>query len=69
MSNKKRNKAYKGSGAAVVKPTITKVSAVKRNPIHQYWLDHKRIAKPALAIGGIAIVVVIVIIGLIDIIF
>ena len=69
MSNKKkRNKKYHGSVAAS-RPTIFKVSAVKRNPVHQWWLDHKRVAKPGLIAGGIGIVLIITLIGIIDLIW
>ena len=68
MSNKKRNKVYKGSNAAL-KPTVVKVSAVKRNPAHQYWVDHKQFVRPILIGTGIVIAIIIVIIGIIDIIW
>jgi len=58
---KKRDKVYKGSGAAIVRPSVTKVTAVKRNPVHQWWVDNKRIAKPALIAAGVVAVVVILI--------
>jgi hypothetical protein len=67
MSKKKRNKHYKGS--AVVKPTIVKVAAVKRNRAHQWWVDHKRIARPALIAAAVAAGIIIVIIGIVDIIW
>jgi hypothetical protein len=65
MSKKKRNKVYKGSVAAQ-RPTVMKVTAVKRNPAHQWWVDNKRIAKPALIIGGIVLLLIIMIVGVID---
>ena len=58
---KKRDKAYKGSGAAIVRPSVTRVSAVHRNPVHQWWVDRKRIAKPILIAVGVAIFVVVLI--------
>ena len=61
-SKKKRNKQYKGS--IPTRPVITRMSAINRHPVHQWWVDHKRVAKPALGIGGIAIAVIIIIIGL-----
>lgn len=70
MTNKKkRNKAYKGSGAAVTRPTITRVNAVDRNPVHQWWFDHQRVAKPVAIAAGIGVAIIICIIGLIDIIW
>jgi hypothetical protein len=69
MSNKKkRNKHYKGSIASV-RPTVVKVSAEKRNPAHQWWIDHERIAKPVLTVAGIALVIIMVIVGIIGIIW
>jgi len=69
MSNKKkRTKQYKGSGAAA-KPSVVKVSAVKRAPLHQWWVDHRRIAKPVIIAAVVAFLVVVLIIGLIDIIW
>lgn len=50
---KKRTKSYSGSQAAVTRPTITRVQAVKRSKPRQWWLDNKRIAKPALITGGV----------------
>lgn len=70
MSNKKkRNKPYKGSNAANVRPTITRVNAVNRNHVHQWWVDHQRLAKPIGIAAAIAGVIVICIVGLIDIIW
>ena len=68
MSKKKRNKSYKGN-AQVTRPIITRVSAVNRNPVHQWWVDHKRVAKPALAISGVAAVIILIVIGLIGLIW
>jgi len=67
-SKKKRNKQYKGAGAAA-HTTVTKVSAVKRNPAHQWWVDHRRMVRPIAIAAGIAFVVIVVIIGIIDIIW
>lgn len=51
---KKRNKKYSGAGAAQTQPAITRVSAVNRSRLSQWWLENKRIAKPV----GIAVLVV-----------
>ena len=67
MSNKKkRNKKYHGS--APTRPTIVKVSAVKRHPAKQWWLDHKRVAKPIIIASAVALVILITLIGIIDLI-
>jgi len=63
-SKKKRTKKYQGSGAAA-HTTVTKVSAVKRNPIHQWWIEHKRFARPVSITVGVAFVIIIVIVGII----
>lgn len=65
MSKKKRNKQYKGSVST--RPTITRVSAVNRNPVHQWWVDRKQALRPVLTIAGIAVVIIIVIIGIVGI--
>lgn len=66
-SKKKRNKQYKGSVS--VRPTITKVSAVHRTPIHQWWIDHKRMAKPVGIAVAIAIAIIVIIVGIVGIIW
>jgi hypothetical protein len=54
---KKRNKAYTGEGASVAQPTVTRISAVHRHPLKQWWFEKKRIAKPIL-IAAVVIIVV-----------
>ena len=63
---KKRNKAYTGVDAAVTRPVVTKISAVNRNFVGQWWFDHKRIARPVIIIGLVVIGLIIVIIGIVD---
>ena len=58
---KKRNKKYTGQDAAMTRPSITRVEAVHRNKLGQWWYDHKRVAKPI----GIASAVVLLLIWLI----
>lgn len=58
---KKRNKPYTGEGASISQPIVTRISAVHRHPLKQWWFEKKRIAKPAF----IAAVVVIVVIWLV----
>jgi len=64
---KKRNKVYTGADAAISRPVITKISAVNRNPIAQWWFDHKRIARPVIIIALVIIAIVILIIGIVGI--
>lgn len=54
---KKRNKPYRGVDAAIDKPVITRIAAVNRNPVGQWWFDHKRIARPVLIVAGIVLVI------------
>lgn len=58
---KKRNKAYTGADAAITRPVVTKISAVHRNPINQWWFDHKRIARP-IAIAAVVVIVLVILI-------
>lgn len=64
---KKRNKAYTGVDAAVSRPIVTKISAVNRNPVSQWWFDHKRIARPVIIAVLIALGITVLIIGLVNI--
>jgi hypothetical protein len=64
---KKRNKVYQGNDAAVTRPTVTKISAVQRSWVGQWWFDHKRIARPVLIAAAVIIAVVILIIELVRI--
>lgn len=53
---KKRNKVYTGVDAAATRPTITRISAVNRSKIGQWWYDNKRIVRP-IAITTIIVIV------------
>jgi hypothetical protein len=64
---KKRNKAYTGADAAVTRPVITRISAVNRNPVSQWWFDHKRIAKPILIASGVVLVIIILVLEIVRI--
>ncbi len=66
---KKRNKAYTGADAVTARPIVTHISAVNRGKVGQWWFDHKRIAKPALIVGGIVAGLGVVIAGFIDLVF
>ena len=60
-NKKKRNKSYTGADAAITKPIITRIEAVNRNKISQYWFDHKKIAKPIMIAGGVVFFLIVVI--------
>lgn len=64
---KKRNKVYTGQDAKIVRPSVTRVSAVHRNKLQQWWLDNKRIAKPVLIAAAVAVVIVWLVIELVRI--
>jgi hypothetical protein len=64
---KKRSKVYTGADAKITRPSITRVTAVKRNRVQQWWLDNKRIAKPVLIAVGVILIVVWLIVELIRI--
>jgi hypothetical protein len=55
---KKRNKQYSGANASIKQPTVTRVQAVKRNPVSQWWLEKKQLAKPVLIAALVAVIVV-----------
>lgn len=65
---KKRNKVYRGADASVTKPIVTRISAVNRNPVQQWWFDKKRIAKPVLVAGGVVAVVTFIVIEIVRLI-
>lgn len=56
---KKRSKVYRGVDAAMDRPAVTRISAVNRSRIGQWWFDHKRIARPIII--GVAVITVVVI--------
>lgn len=65
---KKRNKQYTGVDAAITKPVVTRITAVNRSKVGQWWFDHKRIARPVLIAGGVVVVIVLLTVELIRIV-
>ena len=57
-AKKKRNKKYQGADASAKQPTVTKVTAVNRNRLSQWWFERKKVAKPVL-IGALVVAVII----------
>ena len=55
---KKRNKVYSGSDASLNRPVITRLEAVDRNKLSQWWFDRKRTLKPILITSAVVILVV-----------
>jgi len=64
---KKRNKIYTGVDAAITKPIITRISAVNRNKVAQWWFENKKIVKPILITSGIILFVILMIFQIIRI--
>ena len=58
---KKRNKIYQGADAAMTHPVITRISAVNRSKLSQWWLDRKAILRPILITAVIALFIIIMI--------
>lgn len=50
---KKRSKKYSGADAAITRPSVTRVKAVKRNKLQQWWLDRRRVLKPSLIAAAV----------------
>ncbi|HSE29317.1 MAG TPA: hypothetical protein VLA77_01905 [Candidatus Saccharimonadales bacterium] len=54
--NKKRDRKYSGADAAASKPNITRVTAVVRSPLGEWWHENKkRVKLIAMIAGGIVI--------------
>jgi len=66
-NKKKRNKSYTGVDAAVTKPVITKISAVNRSRIGQWWFDNKKVVKPVLITAGVVLGIIVLIVEIIRI--
>lgn len=66
-NKKKRNKVYRGEDAAMTRPVITKISAVNRSKLGQWWFDRKATMVPMLKIAGVILVVVLIIFEIIQI--
>ena len=64
---KKRNKVYTGIDAAVTRPVVTKISAVNRNAVSQWWFDHKKVARPIIIAAIVVAVIVILIVQLVSV--
>lgn len=65
---KKRTKKYSGPDAALTKPAITRVTAVNRSKLGQYWYERKRILKPGLTVAGIIVAVIVLVIEIIRVV-
>lgn len=54
-TKKKRSKAYRGADAAADRPTVTRISAVHRSKIGQWWYDNKKVARPIIIVSLIVL--------------
>lgn len=66
-NKKKRNKVYAGADAAITKPVITRIEAVQRSKIGQFWFEKKKIIKPILITSGIVTAAIILILQIVRI--
>ena len=66
---KKRSKKYTGADAAMTRPSVTRVQAVSRSTLGQWWFDHKRVVKPIIIIFAVAVILIWIIIELARLIF
>lgn len=64
-NKKKRNKVYRGKDAAMTQPIVTRVEAANRNKLAQWWFEKKRVARPLIIAGLVAIALVILILQII----
>jgi len=55
---KKRNKIYQGPEAAMTRPVITRISAVNRSKLSQWWFDRKTVIRPILITTGIVLFII-----------
>lgn len=65
---KKRNKKYTGADAAMTRPSVTRVEAVHRSKLGQWWYDRKRVLKPIIITVVVALLIIWLIIELVRII-
>lgn len=65
---KKRTKKYSGSDAAMSRPSITRVQAVSRSRIGQWWYDRKKVIRPVIITGAVVLVIIWLLIELIRVI-
>lgn len=65
---KKRNKVYRGKDAATTQPVVTRVEAVNRSKVSQWWFEKKRVAKPIIIAALVVIAIVILILQIIRLI-
>lgn len=55
---KKRNKVYSGVDASASRPTVTRIEAVNRNIVQQWWFEKKRIVKPVGIASGVIVIII-----------
>lgn len=66
---KKRNKAYTGAGSNAARPQTIRIEAVQRNRVQLWWLERKKVLKPALIATVVIIIVAYLLYELLRLIF
>jgi hypothetical protein len=64
---KKRNKVYTGADAALDHPIVTRISAVNRSKIGQWWFEHSKVVKIVAKIAAVVIAVILIILEIIKV--
>ena len=64
---KKRDKTYTGSGAALTKPKVTRITAVNRSALGQWRHDHDRMIKTVAKVAMVVLSILLIITGIITI--
>lgn len=61
---KKRNKAYRGEDAKNARPDVVRITAANRSAPGQWLYERRKLVRPVLIAVGIAVILVIVVIGI-----
>lgn len=60
-NKKKRNKTYKGPGAAITRPVITKIEASNRSKLAQWFFERKKAIKTAAIIIAVILFIILIV--------
>ncbi len=60
-NKKKRNKTYKGPGAAITRPVITKIEASNRSKLAQWFFERKKAIKTSAIIVAVILFIVVIV--------
>lgn len=64
---KKRNKVYRGKDAALATPAVTRISAVNRGKLAQWWFEKKRVAKPLIITSSVVVAIILLVLEIIHV--